>query len=141
MRTYCTFKSNLRLENYLLVSSNNYGRYLHTALRIGTNKLRIDMDRRNNLEEKDRICKECNLNVVENELHFLVECDKYNQLRSQLFNSIFTLSKGKWNLSAISKHDCFIILINGTLDNYQYKIFRLLHSYLAKMFKLRVNIN
>ena len=33
LRTYCSFKTNLRLEPYLLISSNNYGKYIHTTLR------------------------------------------------------------------------------------------------------------
>ena len=97
------------------------------------------MDRIKNIEAKDRICFQCNFHEVEDEVHFLVECPKYNDIRSQLFKSIFDISHGKWNLSVQIKHDCFILLINGTLDDYQNKIFVSLHNYLVQAFKLRVD--
>ena len=50
LRTYRIFKTNLRLEHYLMVKSNKIGRYIHTSLRTGSNKLAIDLERRNNVD-------------------------------------------------------------------------------------------
>jgi len=81
----------MRLEDYLLINSNSYGRSIHTSLRSGTNKLEIDMGRRLNLHKTERLCKHCTMNTVEDELHFLVQCPKYNNFRNELYNN-------KWNL-------------------------------------------
>ena len=137
LRTYCRFKTNLRLEDYLSNASNTRGRALHTSLRIGSNQLNIDMGRKYGLEEKDRLCKYCTLNAIESEFHFLVECPKYNNLRINLYSKICALSNNKWDLSKVTQKDCFLLLINGTLDEYQHKIFLIFHNYLVSCFKLR----
>ena len=43
---------------------------LYTSLRTGTNKLEIDIGRKYGQEEQDRICKYCDLKVIESEKHF-----------------------------------------------------------------------
>ncbi len=40
------------------------------------------MGRYQNLTEAERICEVCGSNQVENEYHFLFECDLYNNGRS-----------------------------------------------------------
>ena len=89
------------------------------------------------MEEKDRLCKYCTLNAVESEFHFLVECDMYKIYRNNLYHKIADISNNKWNLVKLSKQDCFILLVNGTLDEYQNKIFVIFHKYLVTCFKLR----
>ena len=138
LRTYVTFKKKLRLENYLLISSSRYGKSIHTSLRTGTNDLEIDRGRRENLKVENRTCRFCEAKVTESELHFLIECKKYEDYRTELFNNIVIASNGKWNLVLVNKNDQFILLMNGTQDLYEHKIFSLLHTYLAKCFRLRV---
>ena len=138
LRTYRLFKKKLRLEEYLLVTSNSYGRSIHTSLRIGSNKLEIDMGRRLNLDKKERLCKNCSTGSVEDELHFLIQCPNYNNLRNELYNKISKVSKNKWKLTNLSNNDAFLILMNGSQDEYQRKIFVILHSYLVKCYKIRL---
>jgi len=138
LRTYRLFKKKLRLEEYLLVTSNSYGRSIHTSLRSGSNKLEIDMGRRLNLDKKERLCKNCSTGSVEDELHFLIQCPNYNNLRNELYNKISKVSKNKWKLTNLSNNDAFLILMNGSQDEYQRKIFVILHSYLVKCYKIRL---
>ena len=60
--------------------------------RLGAHRLRIETDRFNSKQEyippENRICKMCNLNCIEDETHFLIECPAYSLLREELFNSI-----------------------------------------------------
>jgi hypothetical protein len=136
LRNYMYFKSNLRLENYLS-TSNFSGRVLMTAIRSGTNKLNIDMGRREKKEEILRICEHCNLGLVEHELHFVVYCPKYSSLRKILFQNISNISNSKWQLESLNGKDKFLILVNGTGDTFQLKIFQEFQTFLVRAFKLR----
>ena len=41
------------------------------------------------LPREERICQNCNLNVVENEIHFLIQCTKYKLERAYFYRTIF----------------------------------------------------
>ena len=58
LRTYKTFKTTLTLEPYLLNDYDRRGRCLFTALRSGTNRLRIETGRWKRPIEPlpDRVC-------------------------------------------------------------------------------------
>lgn len=136
LRTYRYFKQNLRLENYLS-SSNLKGRMLMTAIRTGTNKLLIERGRWCKKTVLDRVCNNCNLNQVENEVHFLILCPKYEDLRKKLYEKIAQISNQKWILENYSVRHRFLLLINGTGDNFQHQNFGACQSFLVKAFKLR----
>ena len=59
-------------------------------LRLGCLPLRIETGRYSipRLEEKDRNCQVCTDNVVEDECHFLLFCNKYEQLRQSWFSDL-----------------------------------------------------
>ena len=137
LRTYVTFKKSLRLEKYLLAPSSNAGKRFHTSLRSGTNILAIDMDRRVGIHKDFRFCKQCDLKLVEDEKHFLVYCPKYAQLRNNFYQSILNITATKWNFMTRPPDEVFILLMQGTGDQFESIIFRLFHSYLEKCFKLR----
>ena len=61
-----------------------------SKFRLGLLHLRIETGRfvRPRLNPEDRLCLICNSGEVENELHFLLFCNKYQQLRQNLFNQI-----------------------------------------------------
>ena len=90
LRTYRTFKTELRLERYLLSEVNKPARYLLTSLRTGTNQLRIETGRRKKPKEKveERVCVYCPARLVEDEKHFVLHCHAYQDLREEMFKSI-----------------------------------------------------
>ena len=90
LRTYRTFKTELRLEKYLLSELNKPARYLLTSLRTGTNQLRIETGRRKKPKEKvdERVCVYCPARIVEDEKHFVLHCQAYQDLREEMFKSI-----------------------------------------------------
>ena len=69
---------------------------------------------------------QCDRKVVETEVHFVVECVKYKDYRSELFTKILDASNAKWSLTTRSSQDRFLRLINGAQDQYQMKIFTLI---------------
>ena len=89
LRTYRTFKTNLCLEKYLLTSGSFAGRRLMTTLRSGTNDLMIEKGCWCKLNEKDRICQQCDMKVVESEEHMVAECPRYAGERFNLFAQIY----------------------------------------------------
>ena len=78
LRTYRTVKDKLRFEPYLNFDSR-HARILLTRLRSGTNSLRIERGRYENEAVEERICHWCS--KVEDERHFLVDCDLYKDVR------------------------------------------------------------
>jgi hypothetical protein len=136
LRTLRYFKKSLRLEKYLS-SSNSRGRMLMASIRTGTNKLLIERGRWCKKKVMDRTCNNCNLNQVENEVHFLILCPKYEELRKILFEKVAKISNQKWILENYSVRHRFLLLINGTGDNFQLQIFGACQTFLVQAFKLR----
>jgi hypothetical protein len=46
-------------------------------MRISAHNLNIETGRFYNLDRHERVCSMCNLNVVEDEYHFILQCEKY----------------------------------------------------------------
>ena len=86
LRTYTSFKTNFKLEKYL--SLNNFEeRKKRSEFRISAHKLEIQQGR-NKIPKTPVASRICNLNLVENEIHFFVICPKYAHLRSKLYNKV-----------------------------------------------------
>ena len=47
----------------------------------------IETGRHKNIKLNDSVCTKCDDHVLEDEIHFLLECKAYNELREKLFNS------------------------------------------------------
>jgi len=63
-------------------------RSLLTQLRSGTLLLEIEIGRYYGITREQRICQQCNLNVIENEQHLLCDCPKYITYRTTLHNRL-----------------------------------------------------
>ena len=76
-------------EKYL--SINNFENRMAVAkLRTSSHKLKIETGRWNKTPREERICKQCILNKIEDEKHFLFECQMYINEREDLYNTIET---------------------------------------------------
>ena len=86
---HVTFKNNFKPEKYLLLSNFEHRKIL-SQFRISAHRLEIEQGRYTTPKTpvSSRICKQCNLNLVENEPHVLVICPKYANLRNTLFSKI-----------------------------------------------------
>ena len=71
---YARFKQDFEIEHYLdFVREKKYGIAL-TKFRMSSHDLSIERGRFENTEKINRLCIFCNLNIVENEYHFLLVC-------------------------------------------------------------------
>jgi hypothetical protein len=59
-----------------------------TQIRLGILPLSIETGRYQDVPIEYRFCLYCNHNCIESEIHFLLYCDKYNDLRYDLFNVV-----------------------------------------------------
>ena len=78
---YRSIKTAYGHEHYL--NSLNVRKYRHAyaQLRSGFHELEIEKGRYNNTPFADRLCKICNLDQVENELHFILICPMFDDMR------------------------------------------------------------
>lgn len=89
LSTYNVFKSEFVLEKYLTCITNEKHRIALTRLRCSAHNLEIEVGRYhyNRTDRQNRLCKLCNMNMVENEYHFVLVCPFYNDLRRQYLPS------------------------------------------------------
>ena len=85
LRYYNMYKCNREKEEYLSYNITRYQRSLMAQFRFGILPLEIEVGRFRDIPLCNRICLMCNLNVVEDEIHFLCECKRYDDYRSVLF--------------------------------------------------------
>ena len=79
---YKYFKTEFIRERYINQLPDTYVLTLF-QFRCGNHKLQIEMGRRMGVCRENRICKECNLNMIGDEFHFVLECPKYSTIREQ----------------------------------------------------------
>ena len=83
---YSTFKEHYNLEEYLNIIRDHNQRRQFSKFRISKHKLEIEFGRYRNVPREERICKNCDQSVVEDEFHFSFECKKYKNLRNDAQN-------------------------------------------------------
>ena len=91
LRTYKCFKSRVETEDYVKCFMSRAKRSLFAQIRFGILPLEIETGRYYRKAENERLCKLCNMRVVENEIHFVMLCQLYNDLRMILFSRIINI--------------------------------------------------
>ena len=64
----------------------------------------------NRLERSDRTCQICKKNVIEDEFHFVIECDKYKDIRCIYIPRYFTHRPNMLKFFDSKKRTVFCIL-------------------------------
>ena len=85
-RTYITFKTNYKTANYVKSYLSKQGRSFLAQLRFGVLPLRVETGRYRGLRPEQRTCQTGDSGDVENECHFILDCDKYTTERKVLYN-------------------------------------------------------
>ena len=80
LRTYALMKTEIGLENYLNVIKNVSIRTQFSKFRLSDHNLEIEKGRHRGIVAEQRFCSFCKY-MVENEIHFLLECPIYKDLR------------------------------------------------------------
>ena len=88
LRTYMHLKHNIKSEEYLLTHISRSQRSLLAQLRCGILPLRIETGRYVGEEPNQRLCTMCNNNEIEDESHFILNCNFYQDDRKTLLHDI-----------------------------------------------------
>ena len=86
-KTLTNFKDQYDYETYLNLKIFENRRAL-TKLRIGAHNLLVVSGKWFKIELEERICKQCQLNKIEDEFHFTLECPIYSDIRNDCFSKI-----------------------------------------------------
>jgi hypothetical protein len=93
LRDYRKYKHHFRKEEYLSTLNSRKLRSSFAKLRLGAHKLHIETGRysKEKLIPSERICKMCELNVCEDEFHFVMSCELYKDERANFLHEISKL--------------------------------------------------
>ena len=80
-------KNNHNFESYLNINNFEHRRAI-AKIRTSSHKLEVETGRWRGVSRDQRICKNCTLNKVEDENHFLFECGMHVTGRKELYNMI-----------------------------------------------------
>ena len=110
LRTYIKFKKEFETEEYVKSNISRYTRSLFAQFRLGILPLKIESGRFKRQPLAERICENCTLNEIEDEIHFLCKCPLYSSLRFALFKKATELSE---RFNFLSEDDKFLFLMNN----------------------------
>jgi hypothetical protein len=102
--TYSLYKHEFECEKYLKCILPIKYKIALSRFRLSSHDLAIETGRHRNIPVENRICTSCQMNLIENEYHFLLICPKYYNLRKQFFSPYYchwpTLQKFETLLSS-----------------------------------------
>ena len=84
LRTYSLFIINPKTELYVTLLIPKCKRSIFCQFRSVILPLAIETGRYRNVPADERLCEISNLNLVEDEIHFLCFCFRYQELRTEL---------------------------------------------------------
>ena len=120
LRSYRLFKKDFVLEPYLLNVTSTALRVSMTRLRVGCHNLEIERGRHHkphSVPVSQRLCSKCK--SVEDEIHFLCECTRYNKQRENLEHIILNMYPGyKW----LTSKQKFVYLLESTNKKINYAV-------------------
>lgn len=125
--SYRSYKTDLQQEHYLFVINITSHRIALSRFRCSSHCLKIETDRKNEIDRNERLCDLCDLGVVENEYHFLLVCPFFKTLRNTYIPQFYTSSPS---------HEKFISL----MKSHSKDTLQRLAAYLFHALKLRFEI-
>ena len=111
LRTYGLIKESINIENHLIMVPNIKQRTCLTRFRLSNHKLLVEVGRHQGLLLNERICRFCPSNDIEDEIHFLINCNTYQILRKPLLDICREL---KPNFEFYSATEKFIFIMTCT---------------------------
>ncbi len=118
MRSYILFKNTFMLEDYLSIANEKHRRVM-SKLRVSAHNLAVERGRytRPVTPINERVCKTCTGNKIEDERHFLIDCERYATQRSGLFAKISNKCGQFPNLNNQAK---FVYMLSSGTDIAKY---------------------
>ena len=81
-------KTECKAECFLWKVNNGQHRSLLAQLRCGVLPLKLETGRYLNIPRDLRLCVLCSANSIESEVHFLLHCFKYQEIRTAFYNNV-----------------------------------------------------
>ncbi len=128
LRLYRLYKERLDADTYAIQAMPRNLRQLIAKFRSGTLPIRIETGRYENLPLVERTCKFCTSGGIEDEIHVLLKCELYSDLRYELLKHMHSVNIDFKELHSLTK---FLNIM--TEDSCQY----LLGRFLCTMMKRR----
>ena len=85
LRTYTKYKDHIGTAEYLVINLTKLQRSLLAKLRSSTLQLSIEKGRYTKEELSKRVCAFCDEREIEDEIHFVVRCPRYQTYRDNFF--------------------------------------------------------
>ena len=106
LRLYRIHKSRLEPEPYVTQFIHRNQRKIVARLRSGSLPIAVETGRysRPKIPLENRICTLCSQNFIEDEIHFLIDCEQYSDLRYDLFTSILEIHADFESLPSLVKY-------------------------------------
>ena len=105
---YNNIKNKFARESYLDAVKGFSRRYSTCKIRISAHDLEVELGRYSKTAREERHCKWCKVSMgsetIEDENHFLYECDLYNDLRTKLITSLNKSPRIDYNGTDSSHH-------------------------------------
>ena len=117
MRLYNTFKHVYDTDKYVL-SCDKCLRSHIAQFRSGILPLNIEIGRHRNLEIKDRLCTVCDLQEIENEIHFMCECPAYENFRNILYDNVKNIIENFEKCSNEEKFKQIMLICNKSVGRF-----------------------
>ena len=89
LRTYIKFKTEFITESYVMFNLTKCERSMLAQFRCGILPLRIETGRYIGEHPEERLCNMCETDSVEDETHFLINCEFYKHIRLEIFEDQF----------------------------------------------------
>ena len=105
LRTYLKLKNNFGCEKYIQLIKDLKVRSSITKFKISSHKLKIESGRYTKpfTPLENRKCERCDLNLIEDEIHFFDKCPSFSNSRLDLFEFILKSNKNYLTLSSFDK--------------------------------------
>ena len=87
LRSYRLYKETVQVEQYIQCQIPRNVRRTMTLFRCGALPLSVETGRyaKPQIPLENRLCTFCDMNVIEDEKHFLIDCPLYSDIRFELF--------------------------------------------------------
>ena len=131
LRTYKLFKNDFKRENYFNDIQNEQYRIALTRFRLSAHNLAIETGRYTKPKTpiNNRTCLYCKNHLIENEIHFLLECPMYDAERQILLTSVSPFLPGIDNTTNETK---FVTIMSSKIFNVMHALGKFLFDSLKK---------
>lgn len=117
LRTYAIYKKKTGLEDYLINVKSISERINISKFRLSNHRLMIETGRHRGLGKEERFCPFCP-NKVEDEYHFLFECNTYKHQRLIYLNPIIKKIRGFQNFCVNEQLEILMCKMDNNLCKY-----------------------